>query len=132
MTFLLDTKTLIYFFKGQGQVARRLLATPPGELAVSTVSLFELETGLRKSTDATKRRQQVAAFVAACEVWDFDHSAAMASAEIRADLEAQGLPIGPLDNLIAGIARARGATLVTRNLREFARVQGLVIVDWHG
>ncbi len=132
MTFLLETNTLIYYFKGQGQVATRLLATPPGELSVSTVSLFELETGLRKSTDAAKRRQQLAAFIAACEVWDFDQPAAVASAEIRADLESQGLPIGPLDNLIAGIARARGATLVTRNRREFARVQGLMIVDWHG
>jgi tRNA(fMet)-specific endonuclease VapC len=130
--FLLDTNTLIYYFKARGEVPERLLATPPQELAVSTVSLYELETGLRKSNDATKRRQQLAAFIAACEVWDFDHPAAVASAEIRAELESQGMPIGPLDNLIAGIARARGATLVTRNLREFQRVQGLMLVDWHG
>jgi tRNA(fMet)-specific endonuclease VapC len=130
--FLLDTNTLIYYFKGQGHVAEKLLAVSPRDLAVSTVSLHELETGLRKSSDVTRRRQQLAAFLAACQVWEFDQSAAEVSAEIRADLESQGTPIGPLDNLIAGIAYVRGATLVTRNLREFARVRGLMLVDWYG
>jgi len=129
--FLLDTNTLIYFFKGQGRVAERLLATSPQQLAVSTISLHELETGLQKSADPAQRRRQLEAFVGAAQVWDFDPTAATASAEIRADLERSGHPIGPLDNLIAGIARGRSATLVTRNLREFSRIPGLVVIDWY-
>jgi len=42
----------------------------------------------------------------------------------------QGTPIGGYDVLIAGQARARGLTLVTRNLREFGRVAGLSVEDW--
>jgi tRNA(fMet)-specific endonuclease VapC len=50
---------------------------------------------------------------------------------VRVDLERRGLPIGPLDNLIAGVALARRATLVTRNTREFSRVPNLAIMDWY-
>lgn len=130
--FLLDTNTLIYFFKGEGGVADKLLATPPEQVAVSTVSLYELETGLRKSTSPKQRRKQLDAFTGAAQVWDLGQAAATAAADIRAALEAKGQPIGPLDTLIAGIAVARGATLVTRNLRKFSRVTKLKTVDWHG
>ena len=130
--FLLDTNTLIYYFKGQGQVAEKLLATPPDQLAISTVSLFELETGLRKSGESRKRRAQLDAFALAAQVWSFDQPAALAAADIRAALESKGQPMGPLDNLIAGIAVVHAATLVTRNRREFSRVPRLATVDWHG
>lgn len=129
--FLLDTNTLIYYFKGQGRVAERLLATPPTQLAVSTVTLFELETGLRKSSQASRRRGQLNELVDAATVWGFDRAAVDKAADIRATLETRGQPIGPLDCLIAGIALAHGATLVTHNLREFSRVPKLLVTDWH-
>lgn len=130
--FLLDTNTLIYYFKGQGQVATRLLATPPDRLAVSTVTLFEIETGLRKMPRAVARRRQLSEFIAAALVWELDLPAASAAAIIRADLERRGQAIGPLDNLIAGIAVARRATLVTHNIGEFSRVPRLTLTDWYG
>jgi tRNA(fMet)-specific endonuclease VapC len=61
----------------------------------------------------------------------FDRNAAMAAATIRAQLEQQGTPIGPIDVLIAGVAVAERATIVTRNIGEFSRVAGLSIVDWY-
>ena len=130
--FLLDTNTLIYFFKGEGQVARTLLATPADEVAVSTVSLFELETGLRKASEPRKRRNQLDAFIGTVQLLSLDADAARAAADVRAALEIKGRPIGPLDTLIAGIALSRGATLVSRNLGEFSRVPRLRVVDWHG
>ncbi|MFM7369702.1 MAG: PIN domain-containing protein, partial [Sphaerospermopsis kisseleviana] len=60
----------------------------------------------------------------------FDRDAAFAAAKIRADLEQKGTPIGSIDVLIAGIAVALQATLVTHNVNEFSRVSGLSIVDW--
>lgn len=60
-----------------------------------------------------------------------DRAAARASATAGADLEQRGLPIGPLDNLVAGIALAHRSTLVTRNTREFSRLRDLSIVDWY-
>ncbi len=47
--YLLDTNTLIYFFKGKGRVPERFLATAPGEITISTITVFEIETGIAKS-----------------------------------------------------------------------------------
>ncbi len=60
----------------------------------------------------------------------FDDKAALVYGQIRAQLAAQGTPIGPNDLMIAAIAIANGVTLVTRNTREFARVTDLRIEDW--
>ena len=129
--FLLDTNTLIYFFKGQGTVAERLFATPPAEVAISAVSFYEIEVGIAKSTQPAKRRKQFDAFLVAVSVLPLDRAAARGAATVRADLERRGLPIGPLDNLIAGIALAHRATLVTRNTREFSRLADLAVMNWH-
>jgi tRNA(fMet)-specific endonuclease VapC len=56
---------------------------------------------------------------------------AMSAATIRAQLEQQGTPIGPMDILIAGTAVSLQATLVTHNVREFSRISGLAIADWY-
>ena len=61
----------------------------------------------------------------------FDRDAALAAATIRAQLEQQGTPIGPIDVLIAGTAVALQATLVTHNVNEFSRVSELAIADWY-
>ncbi len=61
----------------------------------------------------------------------FDDKEAKEAADIRATLEAIASPIGPIDNLIAGTARARGAILVTRNTDEFSRIGGLRLYDWY-
>ncbi len=61
---------------------------------------------------------------------DLDREDARAAGEIRAALARQGTPIGPYDVLIAGQAKARALTLVTGNLAEFQRVEGLRIEDW--
>jgi tRNA(fMet)-specific endonuclease VapC len=129
--FLLDTNTLIYFFKGQGKVAERLFAVPPGDVAISSVSLYEIEVGIAKSEQPAKRRRQFDTFLAVVSVLPFDRSAARAAATARVDLEKRGLPIGPLDNLIAGVALAHRATLVTHNTREFSRLPNLAIIDWY-
>lgn len=129
--FLLDTNTLIYFFKGQGRVAERLFATPPSEVAISAVSLYEIEVGIAKSAQPAKRRRQLDVFLDSALVLPVDHAAARAAAIARAHLEGRRVPIGPLDNLIAGVALAHRATLVTRNKREFSRLSDLAVIDWY-
>jgi tRNA(fMet)-specific endonuclease VapC len=129
--FLLDTNSLIYFFKGEGEVGRRLLATPPSSIALPTVVLYELETGLAKSSDTARRRRQLDSLLEVVTVLPFGLAEARAAAQIRAGLEAAGTPIGPIDTLIAGVARASGSVLVTRNTREFGRVPGLVVENWY-
>lgn len=129
--YLLDTNTLICFFKGMGDVAEHLLRVPPKEIAVPSIVLFELETGIAKSTAPSKRRAQLREFVALTQVVPFDEGAARESAAIRADLERRGQPIGPFDLLIAGTALSRKATLVTRNLDEFQRIKKLSLENWY-
>lgn len=128
---LLDTNILIYYFKGLGRVAEHLLATPPKEIAISTITLYELEVGIEKSPAARERRRSLAEFEAVVQVFAFGRAEARSASKIRAELEAAGQPIGPLDNLIAGTALAHGATLITHNVDEFRRVRGLQVVDWY-
>ena len=130
MSDLLDTNALIYFFRGQGRVAERLLATPVSEVLISAVTLFELRVGIAKSSSPDKRLRQLDELLSVIAVIPFGSAEAREAAEIRAALEARGTPIGPMDTLIAGTAKAHGATLVTRNVVEFGRVDGLVLEDW--
>jgi tRNA(fMet)-specific endonuclease VapC len=129
--YALDTNTLVYFFRGEGGVASRLLAAPPRDIAVPSVVVFELEVGIARSNQPKKRRGQLDALLALVTVLPFDHAAARCAAELDAALAAAGTPIGPMDTLIAGSAVARRATLVTHNVREFRRVKGLKIEDWY-
>ena len=129
--FALDTNSLIYFFKGQGRVAERLLATPPSEIGVPAVVLFELEVGIAKSSSPRKRRKQLSELVDLVNLLPFGEAEARAAAALRAALEKRGKPIGPIDTLIAGTAVANQALLVTHNTSEFSRVSGLKVVDWY-
>jgi tRNA(fMet)-specific endonuclease VapC len=126
-----DTNTLIYYFKGQGKVAERLLQTPPGELALPAVVLYELEVGIAKSNTPERRRAQLEEFLAWVEILPFGAIEGRRSAWLRADLEKRGEPIGPTDVLIAGTVPAHDALLITRNLREFGRVPGLRTENWY-
>lgn len=128
--FLLDTNTLIYFFKGQGNVAERMLAQPRSQLLLSSIVLYELETGIAKSSDSKRRQQQLATLADAMTIAPFGKAEARAAATLRATLEKAGSPIGPEDTLIAATALSQRATLVTHNTREFNRVPGLKLEDW--
>ena len=127
----LDTNTVIHYFKGLGRVVERLHATPPAELVVSSVVVHELELGVLKSDDPEKRRQQLYTLLAHVKVLPLGDGEAKTAARVRVQLEAKGLGIGPLDTLIAGTALHHGATLVTRNTREFGRVDGLKVENWY-
>jgi tRNA(fMet)-specific endonuclease VapC len=129
--YILDTNTLIYYFKGQGQVAQNLANVSPQEIGISTIVLFELQVGIAKSTSPVKRTEQLQQLLSRVNLVLFDRDAAVAAAKIRAQLEQQGTPIGPFDVLIAGTAASIQATLVTHNVKEFSRVLGLAIADWY-
>jgi len=129
--FVLDTNTLIYFFKGQGRVAEHLLGVPPGEIGIPAVVLYELELGIARSSQPRKRRGQLDAMLAVVSILSFDREAARHAAELRATLDAAGKPIGPMDTLIAGTALAARGVLVTHNTGEFSRVKGLRLADWY-
>jgi tRNA(fMet)-specific endonuclease VapC len=129
--YVLDTNTLIHFFKGAGRVSERMLEVPPEEIGIPAVVIYELEVGIAKVPGGRQRREQLASLLEEVRLLSFGHPEARAAASARAALEHSGLPIGPLDTLIAGTALAARATLVTHNLSEFERVPDLAVVDWY-
>jgi len=129
--YILDTNTLICFFKGIGNISTRLLRTPPRSIGVPTIVLFELEVGIAKSNSPRKRRLQLESLTAAVNVLPLGHEEVKCAAAIRADLENRGKPIGPYDVLIAGTALANKGVLVTHNTGEFERIVGLQLEDWY-
>lgn len=131
MKYVLDTNTLIYFFKGVGKVKNRLLSLPPSEIVLPTIVLFEMELGIAKSTRPRKRISQLKEFTSLVNVIPFGLAEAKTAAQIRAKLEEKGIPIGPYDILIAACAKANDLILVTHNLKEFKRIEGLRLEDWY-
>lgn len=128
--FVLDSNILIYFFKGRGQVAANLLATPPAEVALPIVALYELEVGIAKSPAPERRRRQLEEVLSWMKVLPFGREEAITTARIRAQLEKSGQKIGAIDTMIAGTALHHDATLVTNNFREFGRVPNLELGNW--
>ena len=129
--YVLDTNTLICFFKGEGRVAENLLSQAPATIAVPAIVLYELQTGILKSHAPRKLMSQLEDFRRTVDVLDFGEKEAQSAAEIRVQLESAGESIGHYDILIAATARANGGTLVSRNQREFGRVTSLQWVDWY-
>jgi tRNA(fMet)-specific endonuclease VapC len=129
--YVLDTNSLIYFFKDMGRLPERVLSTPPRSLAIPAIVLYELEVGIAKSPAPARRRFQLEQLLALLDVLAFGAPEATVAARIRAELEQAGTPIGTLDVLIAGTALRHGATRVTRNTREFQRIDGLAVEDWY-
>ena len=130
MKYLLDTNTLIYYFKGLGNVKERLLACQPSEIVLSSVVYYELQVGILKSTSPQKRIAQLAILKNQVSWVDFDEKSAEATAQIRVELERIGKPIGSYDVQIAGMAMTNDFILVTHNTGEFGRVSGLKLDNW--
>ena len=131
MLYVLDTNTAIYYFKGMGRVASRLLDQAPRQVGLCAVVEYELLVGIEKSNSPDRRRRQLQALKSAVTYLPFAQEEAHQAGRLRAFLERSGNAIGPYDVLIAASALARGATLVTHNFKEFSKVPDLKIVDWY-
>ena len=131
--FLLDTNICIYLIKNHPhEVLETFRQYTPKEIAISSITVFELEYGIQKSRYLEQSRNALSKFLLPLNMVMFDDAAASESASIRAELEKKGTPIGPFDLLIAGIARSMNMTLVTNNIKEFSRVKKLKLENWAG
>lgn len=127
--FMLDTDTVSFALRGQGQVAAQLLNHRPSEICISSVTLAELRYGadMRRSR---KLHGLIDTFVEAIVVRPFDQTAADRFGTVATSLARQGVPIGEFDTLIAAHALATRLTLVTNNTKHFSRVGGLTTENW--
>ena len=131
MKYLLDTNTCIYIINRKPPSAvDRIRSKQPEDIAVSTVTIAELEYGVYRSQKIDQNRIALLEFLVPLTILDFDQGAAAVYGSIRSSLEARGTPIGPMDLLIAAQAMSHGLILVTHNEKEFSRVDGLGIENW--
>jgi tRNA(fMet)-specific endonuclease VapC len=130
VAYLLDTNACIDLMRGKSQVVGRMSSVAPADCAVSTVTSYELYTGVEKCASPQTERAKVDLLLTTIREIPFDAAAAREAGRLRAELEAAGQMIGPYDVLLAGQAMASGMTLVTDNTAEFARITGLSIENW--
>lgn len=128
--YMLDTNIVIYVIKRRPIQVLKTFNQNAMQMCISSVTLAELIHGAEKSAAPAKNMASVRDFISRLEVLDYDGAAAMHYGEIRADLEKKGTPIGVNDFHIAGHARSRSLVLVTNNVTEFQRVEGLRLENW--
>jgi len=117
--------------QSSSRVRGNLVLASPDEIFLSTIVIHELWFGVAKSQRIESNAAVLRKFLMrGFESLKFSAEDAAAAGGIRAKLKAAGTPIGAYDILIAGQALSRNLTLVTANTREFARVNGLKLVDW--
>jgi tRNA(fMet)-specific endonuclease VapC len=130
LRYMLDSNLCIHVMRNPDSRAADKMKENAGALAISMITVHELFYGADKSRRPTYQRDLVMDFASKIEVLDFDAGAADHSGNIHATLAKVGAIIGAFDMLIAGHARSRGLIVVTNNLREFTRVEGLRCEDW--
>ncbi|MEM6452221.1 MAG: type II toxin-antitoxin system VapC family toxin [Cyanobacteria bacterium P01_D01_bin.105] len=131
MRYLLDTNTCIAYLNRSNQsIYNNLLAHSPEEVCICDVVKYELYFGAYKSSRTENNLKKLTAFFAEMSSLPFDGKSAELCGKIRAELQAQGTPIGAYDLQIAAITLSHGLTLVTHNTKEFERIGGLSLADW--
>ncbi|GHV83185.1 twitching motility protein PilT [Spirochaetia bacterium] len=128
--YMLDTNICIFALKHFPKVITALRSKESDMLAISTITLAELEFGICNSLALEKNRNALISFLPLVEVLQFDESAAAEYGVIRTNLQKRGCVIGIMDMLIAAHAKSTGCILVTNNTHEFERVAGLILEDW--
>ena len=131
MRFLLDTNVCVDYLNGRYPgVAKKLLGSTPDTVAVSSIAVAELRYGAEKSARPEENHRRIDLLLEGLRTLEFDLDAGAAYGRLRATLEARGTPIGPNDMLIAAQALGHDLVLVSADVAEFERVEGLRLENW--
>jgi tRNA(fMet)-specific endonuclease VapC len=127
---MLDANACIRIIRRRPKSTAERFKRHAGAIAISTIVFYELSFGAVNSERPDLHREKLEEFTSGIKVLPFDDIAGDHAADIRLDLSRRGQIIGPMDILIAGHARSLNSKLITGNLREFQRVDGLRCEDW--
>lgn len=132
MTLCLDANVVVDVLRRREAVTMCWQAAVSGAapMVISTLVLHELEAGVALSARPDIHAARLRQILTPAEVIEFEADDAAVAGRLRAELQREGRPIGPIDTLIAGQALARRWTVVTHNIRHFGRVRGLSLMDW--
>ncbi|QQO07577.1 type II toxin-antitoxin system tRNA(fMet)-specific endonuclease VapC [Breznakiella homolactica] len=129
--YLLDTNICLYLIKERPEaVLKNLRKKRSKGIAISSITLAELEYGVENSKFPEKNKIALIKFLSIITILPFEAKAAEAYGKIKADLKRRGRIIGPLDILIAAHAKSEDLVLVTNNTREFERIADVKIENW--
>lgn len=131
MIYILDTNIISYIIKNKefSLIDKFETISKEHRIGVSSITVAELYYGVRKK-DSQKLEALVSEFLLPLERYSFDENAAFEYGKIRVNLESKGNIIGPNDLLIAAHTKSLDAVLVTNNVKEFNRVENLVVENW--
>lgn len=127
---LLDTNLCVRALRDRPVAIRERLKAEFETICISSIVRYELYVGIALAGGGDRKKRELDDFLSPIPCLPFDDAAAFQAAEIRANLTMKGNLIGPYDILIAGHARSLGLKLITGNLKEFTRVDGLRCEDW--
>ena len=127
--FMLDTDTVSFALRGQGGVGEEILKRNPADLCVSAITVAELRFGADRRKSA-KLHRLIDTFTATVVVSAFDEECAFEFGKLASVLADRGVPIGDADTYVAAHAKSLRLTLVTSNVKHFARVAGLKVETW--
>lgn len=131
MKYMLDTNICIFAIRNSNDnVLKKFHDHLDDELYISSITLAELMYGVEKSRKPEQNRNALLQFLTLIDIKEFSEKAAIEYGKIRAFLENQGTPIGPLDTLIAAHAVSENMILVTHNTKEFLRIPDLTVENW--
>ena len=129
--FVLDTNICIYLIKRKfDYLQKKVEASDPHAIAVSAVTVAELEYGIAKSLYPERNRKALLEFLSPFEIIPFNELDCETFGFLRAYLNKQGIPIGPYDLQIAAQCLSRNLCLITNNVKEFERVPNLIFENW--
>jgi tRNA(fMet)-specific endonuclease VapC len=130
LKYMLDTNIVIYVIKRRPIEVLKVFNQHAGQMCISSITLAELLHGAEKSERVEHNLAVIEDFVSRLTVMEYNNKTAAHYGDIRADLERKGTTIGVNDLHIAGHARSEALTLVTNNMSEFERVEGLRLENW--
>jgi tRNA(fMet)-specific endonuclease VapC len=130
LRYMLDTNICIYVIKSRPAGLRERFNSLADQLCISAITLAEIIYGAEKSARPVENLAIIEQFVARLDVLSFGERGATHYGQLRAELERAGHPVGIHDMMIGGHARSEGLTLVSNNLREFQRMEGLRLENW--
>jgi len=131
MTYYLDSSVIIPILNGlDPEVKDKMFSMTVSEIKIPSMVKAELIAGVYKAHDVKKTMNITTGFIDSFEITPFDSNASVTYGKIRAELENKGNRIGSNDLIIAATVLSRGGILVTKNTKEFRRVEGLHVENW--
>ena len=129
--YILDTNICIYIIKKKPiEVLNVLKKKSKKDIYISSITVAELQYGAEKSKYVDKNRVSLIEFLSIFNIINFDDKDAVEFGRIKTYLEKIGKIIGPMDLLISAQAKSKNMILVTNNIKEFERIDGLVLENW--